>query len=201
MFLKKIEQRTDTRVQPKIFFTLSLIFVLGCQVFISCSSSTLKGYITGLREVHEERLAQPVVFNIFKKGKQSIPHLIEMMDKHKEWGETLRHPDNQNGLVEYSESPFIYAYLVELILARKSLKRGSVRDSFLGASENYIYWDGVIVACGSKDPVPVDEDEAENIYEIYYQWWRKNQHKSLRRLRAEWKKEIRPLSGTNYCWR
>jgi hypothetical protein len=183
------------------FIVAALLLIVSVHSFTACASPTLEGHIITLRNAFEKNLTQPAVVRIFKGGKQSIPLLIDMIPKYRLWREKLNNPGNKNSPVEFCTSGFIHTYLVELILGRKSLEIKEGAELFLGSAENYVYWDGMIVKSKPNGPEVVYREALGDIHEIYKTWWQKNQHKSLRKLRAEWKKGIRPLSGSKYSWK
>jgi hypothetical protein len=93
-------------------------------------------------------------------------------------------------------SGVINAYVVELILASETL-RDEKDCTFLLSEGDYAYGWGVIM----KDGEVISATDLAPVKQQYLQWWGKNHNKSLSTLRVEWKKRIRPLTGSEYHWR
>jgi hypothetical protein len=94
-------------------------------------------------------------------------------------------------------SGLLYAYVVELILARESLHTASQDCNFLFKNlGDYAYPHGLIV----KNEKVIQASDLPKIKQLYSLWWGKHNNESLLSLRRDWAKSIRPLSGSEYGW-
>ena len=92
-------------------------------------------------------------------------------------------------------SGVVYADAVELILACDTL-RTNKDCTFLLDTGDYAYGHELIMKEKSVIPVP----DLAQVKQMYLRWWGKSRDKSLTTLRLEWKKSIRPLTGSGYSW-
>ena len=92
-------------------------------------------------------------------------------------------------------SGVLYAYVIELILARDVL-HDDKDCTFLLSQGDYAYGHGVI----AKGKKVISSLELEHVKQRYSKWWEKNRNKGLYTFRFEWKKSIRPLTGSDFEW-
>lgn len=180
----------------------SAVLVLGLMIILlhGCTEFRIHRNINRIYESQQDDLTRKQIFKVFNNGKSSIYLLVEKISELRFGGLPLKHPRNSNELKSQHNIGFAYAYLIELILGRERLEFDRNVDYELGSENNYVYWDGLIVMLGAGGPKPVGMCELKEIYGLYRHWWNENQHKSLRQLRSDWKKGIRPLSGSKYSW-
>lgn len=138
---------------------------------------------------------------LHQMGKAAIPVLIEHIDDRDVAPSStlmLENPMLSSAPASQKDefSGVIDAYVVELILARETL-RDDKDCTFLLTEGDYAYGWGVIM----KDGKLVSADELAHVKKQYLQWWEENRNKSLAALRVEWKKRIRPLTGSEFHWR
>jgi len=92
-------------------------------------------------------------------------------------------------------SGVIYAYVIELILARDAL-HDDLDCTFLLTTGDYAYSHGLI----TKDSNVILATDLARVKQVYSRWWEGNRGKELSTLRLEWKKSVRPLTGSEYNW-
>jgi hypothetical protein len=196
------------RFSGKSLLTFLLVFTL------SCCSSTLRSGLpsktgidldecaeTILQGTLEER--QRCVCALHQGGKRSIGPLIERIDTRGDLGYVLVDPMQST---IYEESFFnprgvFAAYMIELILARKSLDCESVVGSgfLLGSqSETYVFSLGAIAGPAGKN---IDASALELVENAYRRWWGSADEYSLEDLRAAWQRGETPLAGSEFLWR
>src|SRR5262249_3976720 len=96
----------------------------------------------------------------------------------------------------------LYAYVIELILAKPTLSNEVVFSAkentckYLLGLDDYVYGHGLIFYGDEL----IKADDLPRVEQIYLQWWDRNGNKSLAKMRQEWKASRRPLTGTQYRW-
>jgi hypothetical protein len=90
----------------------------------------------------------------------------------------------------------IYAYAIELILARDALHTGSSDCRFFLDNGDYAYGYGLIV----KGQKVIGVSDLERVKQLYLQWWETHRNEDLLTLRRDWSKSLRPLAGSAYHW-
>ncbi len=200
--MKRIETQ-EKLFFGKLFMSGRIVLALLTIILIcgGCFRGTSTKYINEIRNAPEKNLTRSAIFRIFENGKRSIPLLIELIPENSYFSYHLKNPDNPKKYEFFENIGFAYAYLVELILGREKLEFDDDADDFLGSKKNYVYWDGEIAHREAWKTKVIDASTLFEIQYWYRRWWKDNKHKSLRQLRAEWKKGNRPLSATNYCWK
>lgn len=149
------------------------------------------------------RISFNAIVKLHQFGKKSIPFLIdEISDRKACTLFSLVDPINSDYDIEgdYNCLGFLYAYIVELILAKETLAEA---DNFpccqyLGSRLNCVFWDGMLRFSDGK---AAQKKDLQEIKKVYKDWWRKNKHKSLRQLREDWRKGLVPLEKSKYYWR
>jgi hypothetical protein len=161
-------------------------------------SDVINLYVTG--DVGE-RLQR--ITDLHAKGKQSIALLLGEINNPNPSPVELENPIN-------SYAPFmsprycgmVAAYLIEMILGLDniSLKAGIDDPHFLlqGDPTNFVFQLGYIV--NNKSRKPIDKSKLPQISKLYEAWWKDNADRNLESLRADWKKNKRPLSGSDFEW-
>lgn len=143
-----------------------------------------------------------VVFELHGLGKEAIPSLINNISNSKKVSAFLGNPLSSYGSGTTSPAGVISAYIVELILGRERLKSNKKDYLFYmllgGFSENYVYWDGIIL---NEKKERIKAENLPVIQKIYQEWWEKNKNESICALRESWKKGVRVLDGREYKWR
>ena len=184
--------------------------------YILCLFVVLAVTINGWADMEQPRLDQCI--DIIKKGTfpekynaviyihslqlKAIPRLIEEIDMGEKIPTCLAKPNNScvniDTLNQFGGT--FFAYIIELILARKEIFPNSVSEVSwpLGdACGNYIYWEGRIV---SSDGHSLTLEDMKIIKQIYRKWWKKNKHNEIDYLRRNWKNGLRPLARSPYKW-
>jgi hypothetical protein len=165
------------------------------------ASSTVQRYLAELKSGSMcERAA--AIRALHGMGKLGIPALIERIgDSGVAKSSTLI---LANPILSYAPSGsqrdeysgVLYAYVIELILARESLRPATTDCNFLLDPGDYAYPHGLI----SKDQKVIHDIELPRVKQLYSQWWGKHRNESLLSLRREWAKSVRPLSRSEYKW-
>jgi hypothetical protein len=93
-------------------------------------------------------------------------------------------------------SGVIYAYAIELILARDALHTGAGDCMFLLDNGDYAYSHGLIM----KGQNVIGASDLERVKELYSQWWKTHRNEDLVTLQRDWSKSLRPLGGSAYHW-
>ncbi len=169
--------------------------------FAGCTARVTRGELHDLG-YEEFRVSFNAIMKLHQHGKESIPFLIDEISNQKSSTlYSLANPLNSNFNIEgsYDCLGFLYAYIIELILAKETLAEADDFPccQFLGSEYNCIFWDGVLRFSNGKAVKKGDLNEIEKSYE---DWWRRNKHKSLRQLRKDWNKGIVPLDKSGYYW-
>ena len=142
------------------------------------------------------------ITGLFQMGKAAIPILIDRIgDKEIAKSSTLM---LANPALSYAPpgsqrdaySGVLYAYVIELILARESLHSSSGDCMFLLDHSDYAYGHGLIM----KGPNVIRDSELSRVKQLYSQWWETHRNEDLITLRRDWQKSRRPLAGSAYQW-
>jgi hypothetical protein len=127
--------------------------------------------------------------------------LIANISNSKKVSVFLGNPLSSSGSGSRSPVGVLSAYIVELILGRERLKSKN-HDYNLGVlgeySENYVYWDGIIVTDKKER---IKDDDLPEVQKVYQEWWEKNKNESICVLQENWKKGIRILDNKVYRWK
>jgi len=135
-------------------------------------------------------------------GKKAIPVLIaHISDAETAKGSTLMltNPLISNlprGSMRDEYSGVIYAYVIELILARDALHTGSGDCMFLLDSGDYAYGHGLIM----KGQNLIGASDLERVKQLYSQWWKTHRNEDLVTLQRDWSNSLRPLDDSAYHW-
>jgi hypothetical protein len=184
-----------------VVFILSLFFalsILGGCMSIDSSSEQLQYEIWGLG--YERNIeSYHAIVELHKQGKKSIPLLIDEIDNCQPLTDlTFAHPRNSIIWGTYNCYGFLYAYLVELILAKEKIETHSSQFyKILGSDDNFIFFNGVL---SKNNACVARKEDLPEIKNAYRAWWEKNKWKSLAELRENWKHEKRPLTGSRFGW-
>jgi hypothetical protein len=101
-------------------------------------------------------------------------------------------PDSQRD----AYSGVVYAYVIELILARESLNTGTGDCMFLLDPRDYAYGHGLIM----KGQNVIRASELNHVKQLYSKWWETHRNEDLYALRSDWQRSMRPLTGSAYHW-
>jgi hypothetical protein len=138
---------------------------------------------------------------LHRLGKSAIPALIDHIDDGGVAASSTLMLANPllsyvpPGSLRDEFSGVIYAYVIELILARDTL-RDDKDCTFLLNNGDYAYPHGLIM----KGNNIISATELAQVKQAYLGWWVKNRNENLASLRLEWKKSVRPLTGSGYSW-
>lgn len=140
---------------------------------------------------------------IHRAGKEAIPGLIaRITDESKTGvGALLQNPKSSTIPGDHAEADYaglFYAYLIELILGRSSLKADAKSCEFLLAPDDYVFWSGIV---GKENDATILLDDLPRIQSVYSRWWKVNEGKTLNQMRAEWNENKGPLAGSQFRWR
>ena len=193
----------------RILAACCALMLLAAAPLASCQESARPLYQLNARLLNqlkavssEERFA--AARELHRQGKAIIPLLIERSGECEPVYVGLMNPIVSTLHPEVTGmncSGIIYAYMVELILARTDLAKGAGGEISwpLGADHhNYIYANGIILTGQDKAPSPKEMAAIQN---IYLAWWQGNQGKTIDELRQDWKNRAAPLSGSPYHWK
>jgi hypothetical protein len=186
----------------KISSVLPALFVVG---LMSCGGDRdYDNLIVDLKSASIET-RRSAIFELHRRGKQSIPKLIADIADDKKIPLNMQNPTSsyihRGSLVNFSG--VLSAYVIELILARAELywADNSNPDFLLGAGNeelhNYIYDGGIIVR---KDGDDLGYFDMITVRNIYRNWWNDNGHKTIEQLRDDWWNYDTPLAGSDYSW-
>jgi hypothetical protein len=161
----------------------------------------IQQYLTSLKsgKTCERRAAIKALHHL---GKDAIPTLIDHIgevDIAESSALMLANP-----LLSYAPpgsqrdeySGVVYAYVIELILAKDALQSDSSNCDFLLDHSDYAYGHGLIL----KGKKVISATELAHVKQLYVQWWETHRNESLISLRHEWMKSVRPLTGSGYHW-
>ncbi|MDH3975671.1 MAG: hypothetical protein OEV42_15440 [Deltaproteobacteria bacterium] len=143
------------------------------------------------------------ILELHKLGKRAIPYLINEIDQKGKTFISLKNPKLSNIHPESLKENYCgitYAYIVELILAKKEFKEskdGEILFPLGNYGPNYVYSFGLILDKGSHAPTHEDMKRIKGIYQV---WWENHKSSSLDILREKWLNNIRPLSKSSYFW-
>jgi hypothetical protein len=141
------------------------------------------------------------IFALHHLGKSAIPLLIDHIDDRQVASKSTLMLANP--ILSYAPpgsqrdefSGVIYAYVVELILARRSL-HDDLDCTFILSTGEFAYPHGLII----RDSKVISATDLAQVKQVYSRWWEENRHKSLAALRLDWEKSVRPLTGSQYNW-
>lgn len=144
---------------------------------------------------------QAAAIKIHALGKRAIPRLIDTVTDSRPAQDLLKNPRSSNLQLANLESSLglVCAYLIELILGREAVRidASSGEGFFLGAAQNYPYWDGLIVNAQGR---VIKVQDLREVKSIYQKWWDTNKDKPLDELRRDWSAGRGPLAGSEYRW-
>lgn len=130
-------------------------------------------------------------------GRQAIPLLIGSLDEDAPFDQIqLLDPKLSNippDSLERTRIGVLYAYVIELILGRSSLREVD-RDGFLLPDCVYTY--GLL----KKEGQILRQEDMSALRQIYQQWWDRHSDTPLDELRQQWTEGDRPLSGSQFRW-
>lgn len=140
------------------------------------------------------------IFSLHANGKEAIPVLIESLDDTAPFEQIELLDPISSFIPPESRKPtymgVLYAYAIELILGKKTL-RGNQRDSgFLIDNGDCVYKLGLLKREGES----LTPKDLSILKEIYRQWWEAHKQLSLDELRQQWIENKRPLTGSRYKW-
>ncbi len=152
-----------------------------------------------------------VMKEIHSHGKEIIPYLISQIDIDDKGiaGFVNPYESNLQDMVIGSPLGINYAYMIELIMAKDSLKdKPVVVDGYSSWEEKMepykLFGQCVIVREKDKDnPTAsiLSSDDMKAIKKIYSIWWENNKNDSPESLRKKWIESGGPLRNTSYTWR
>ena len=149
---------------------------------------------------------------IHSYGKDIIPYLINQIDRGKMISSNFVNPYESNlGRTALHGGPLgiNYAYMIELILAKDSIRdnyvyRDFCYDCWYEKMKTYkIYGRCTIIEkkdLNNPDVLPVSFDDMKTIKAVYNKWWESNKDKNLDALRKKWREEGSPLLNSPYMW-
>lgn len=151
-----------------------------------------------------------VMKEIHSYGKEVIPYLISHIDieRHGVAGFFNPYESNLQGMVIDSPMGINYAYMIELIMAKDSIKDnyvfGDGYSSWEKTMEPYnMYGQCVIIRKKDINCPTVSKTTYEDmkiIKAIYSNWWETNKTQNLDSLRKEWSKIGSPLLNSSFMW-
>ncbi|MBP7865668.1 MAG: hypothetical protein KA419_06930 [Acidobacteria bacterium] len=185
-----------------IRYGVTLLMLLFCcnPVASQCSG---KNYLSSILESSGDQ-RQKAISELYSKGKESIPVLMECIDNSEAVEMGLDNPFSSN---VFPNSPvykgLIAAYLIELILGCSEIKLMPFSEPsnslICGGPMSYPYENGRIFDTVKRRPIVVRD--LAIIKNIYKKWWFNNETKSLDELRTEWGQGQRPLTKSRYTWK
>lgn len=113
----------------------------------------------------------------------------------------LNDPQSSANQNIYSSVGILSAFIIELIVRRDSLKidrKDKIITLLGGNSDNYPFWEGLIV---KSDYAKLKDEDLGEIQEIYQSWWERNREKSIEELRRNSKDGASILQGTKFKWK
>ncbi len=171
-------------------------------------------YVNNQDTVIEEpvpNFSPKVMKEIHSYGKDIIPYLINQIHRGEMLSPIFINPYESNlGKMDLHGGPLgiNYAYMIELILAKDSIKDNYVYkggyDTWYEKMKPYkIYGHCTIIEkkdLNNPDVLPVSFDDMKTIKDIYKKWWESNKDESLEALRKKWRDEGSPLQNSPYMW-
>jgi hypothetical protein len=184
-------------------FKIALYVIFLSLFSLNCSRARNVVHHVEALGIDDRNVNSEFVLNLFKLGKRSIPYLIERIsDKEINRYYRLSDPDGPYFFVQgmYKCYGFLYAYIIEIILAKETLAGVDELDNcdFVGSRENLVYLGGVIM---KKNRDFATWRDLTEIQKVYRTWWRKNKNKSLQQMRKDWWDDKRPLSKSRFYWK
>ena len=157
------------------------------------------------------KFSPKVMKEIHSYGKDIIPYLISQIDRGKMGSSNFVNPYESNlGRVDLHGGPLgiNYAYMIELILAKDSIKDNYVYeggyDTWYEKMKPYkIYGHCKIIEkkdLNNPNVLAVSSDDMKTIKSVYNKWWQSNKNESLESLRKKWREEGSPLQKSSYMW-
>jgi hypothetical protein len=143
------------------------------------------------------------IFALHQKGIDAIPVLVSRVGDAELAEESAnllanpvisyRPPESQNDYF----AGVLYAYVVELILAKTTLSTDLARCEFLLGSDDYAYSLGIIRKKGNR---PIAASDLPRIKQLYLDWWESHRNSTLPQLQQDWKHSLRPLRRSEFRW-
>ncbi len=90
----------------------------------------------------------------------------------------------------------MYAYEVELILAKEKLRGDPKSCTFLVSPDDVAYSFGHLTRNGEE----ITDSDLPDLKAAYEKWWNLNKGKTLEELRKEWRNGKKPLKGSEFSW-
>jgi len=192
-----ITEKSNNRYQKRNFSPI-IFSVFYFIIFCGSQSNSIVNELNNLKSVHFDT-KKNAIFELHKNGKKSIPLLIKEISDNTKVINEIRNP-----LSSFYGEPYVFfgvfsAYVIELILGREKLNtENSYKSQYLlDEPTNYIYTRGLII---DEENRIINKEDLIKIRKIYAEWWEKNKDKTIEQLRNDWKKNIKPLSGSKYHW-
>ena len=152
-----------------------------------------------------------VIKVIHSYGKDIIPYLISQIDRGTMASPNFVNPYESNlQRIDLIGGPLgiNYAYMIELILAKDSIKDNyTYKGGYSGWYEKvkpYKVYDHctIIEKKYQYNPAvtPLSVDDMKTIKDIYNKWWESNKKENLDALRKKWREEGSPLQKSPFTW-
>ena len=147
------------------------------------------------------------ILALHRMGKNSIPHLIQLLDRSDSLSISIGNPaiafDDVNVRDPYLGE--LAALAIDLVLARSRLvkEEDSSRTGFLfDRSENNLSLTSSGLLYKKRlfrdDGGSIKQRDLKKIKKMYILWWNSNKSKSIEDLRADWHNNHRPLINSPY---
>ncbi len=171
-------------------------------------------YLHGSDTIVEEAVLgfpPKVMREIHSYGKEIIPYLINKIDIERYVNPGFLNPyeSNLQDAVLIGPLGINYAYMIELIMAKDSI-RDDVVFSLGGYSSWYdkmkpyqIYGQCVIIRKKDQDKPRksvITIEEMKQVKSIYEKWWKGNKHDPLESIRKKWRENGSPLRESPFTW-
>lgn len=140
------------------------------------------------------------IHNLHYLGKEAIPVLIDALDDKTSFDainllqpiSSVIPPDS----LKPSYRGILYAYVIEMILGKTSLKGEAKDATFLVDEDDCVYRLGLLKSEGGT----LEPGDLKALKQSYTGWWESHRQLSIGELRQQWMENKRPLSGTKFRW-
>jgi hypothetical protein len=150
------------------------------------------------------------VADLHRRGREAIPLLIAAIDDASLVRTGMTDPKIQSAQIypweiRGTEFGVLAAYVVELILARTSLRAPDVPSLWVDG-DDYLYdfgriWTGKHPNGLQRAPHKLITGRGlKEVQVVYQRWWDRNKESSLEDLRAAWRRDHGPLNGSKFFW-
>ena len=181
------------------FFGLLAIAVVALGQQVDPVKVPLQWDMSVLRGV-DQGLQKKAIFSIHSIGKDSIPSLIDSIDDDTPF-DVLNIQDPVSSYIppESLKTTFrgvLFAYTIELILGKTTLRGNKNDRTFLIDHEDAVYTHALLRRNGEV----LKKQDLTELKELYRLWWEKNKSLPLDELRREWAQNKRPLTASPFRW-